>query len=113
MELWRFALVWPAACVALAAPLAFGFLLAAHSRSAVNAASTAIALFLVLHVVSSVPFFEGLRPYLFTSHMGFWRGLLQERIDWSVLAADASKLCASTLLFLALAHRRFRLREEG
>ena len=110
--LGRFALIWPAACVALLVPLSFSFLLSSYARSAVNAATTAIALFLVLHVISGVPFFGDLRPFLFTSHMGYWRGLLQEQIDWRAVSQDAAKLLANAFFFLAIAHRRFCSREE-
>ncbi|MCP3919108.1 MAG: ABC transporter permease subunit [bacterium] len=111
--LGRFVLIWPAASLAMLVPLAFSYLLSAWMRSPVNAASTAVSLFLVLHVISGVPFFEDLRPYLFTSHMGYWRGLLQEAVDWPGFLRDAAKLAANATLFLALAHLRFRRREEG
>jgi len=111
--LGRFLLVWPAACLAMLVPLAFSYLLSVVMRSPVNAASSAISLFLVLHVISGVPFFSQLRPYLFTTHMGYWRGLLQESIPWSEVARDAAKLAANGFLFLALAHRSFRRREES
>lgn len=111
--LGRFLWIWPAASLAMLVPLAFSYLLSVWMRSPVNAASTAVSLFLVLHVISGVPFFEDLRPYLFTTHMGYWRGLLQEDVDWSTVLRDASKLMANGLLFLALAHNHFRRREEG
>lgn len=108
----RFALVWPAASLAMLVPLAFSYLLSVWMRSPVNAASTAVSLFLVLHVISGVPFFEDLRPFLFTSHMGYWRALLQETIPWDEVLRDAAKLGATGCLFLGLAHHRFRRREE-
>ena len=86
----RFVLVWPAASLAMLVPLAFSYLLSTWMRSPVNAASTAVSLFLVLHVISGVPFYEELRPYLFTTHMGYWRGLLQETIDWTSVVLDAA-----------------------
>ena len=110
--LYRFVLIWPAASFALLVPLAFSYLLSTWIRSPVNAASTAVSLFLVLHVISGVPFFEDLRPYLFTTQIGYWRALLQEQVPWETVARDAAKLAASGFLFLALAHRRFRRREE-
>ncbi|MFT5052280.1 MAG: ABC-2 type transport system permease protein [Chlamydiales bacterium] len=110
--LWRFFMIWPAASLAMLVPLTFSYLLSTIMRSPVNAASSAVSMFLVLHVISGVPFFAQLRPYLFTTHMGFWRGLLQESIPWTDVGHDAAKLAANGLLFLALAHGRFRRREE-
>jgi ABC-type transport system involved in multi-copper enzyme maturation permease subunit len=110
--LWRFALIWPAASLGLWTTVSFAFLLSAYMKSAVNAAAVAVALYLVMHVVSGVHFFEELRPILFTSYLAYWRGLLQSDVEWALVGQDAAKLLGFALVFLALAHRRFRLREE-
>jgi len=108
----RFALAWPAASLALAAPLSLALLVSAWVRGAVNAVGTSVALYLVLYVVAEIHFFEDLRPWLFTSHMAYWRELFRAQPDWSALVRDAAKLCAFTTLFLGLALHRFRHREE-
>lgn len=111
--LLRFLYAWPAASLALLAPLAFSFWISSWARSAVNAAGTAVALYLTLYVIAEVHFFAELRPWLFTSHAAYWRGLFQERIDWPELGRHAAALAAFTCAFTALAFRRFRQREEG
>ncbi len=110
--LGRFALAWPAASLGMVAPLGLGLLVSAWSRSAVNAVGTAVALYLVLYAISQVHFFRELRPLLFTSYMGYWRGLFRETIDWPALLRDGARLLAFGCLFLALAYRRFANREE-
>jgi len=112
VALRRFALAWPAASIALLAPLSLAFLVSSWVRSPVNAVGTSVALYLVLYVISEIHFFEQLRPWLFTSHMAYWRGLFREDVDWPQLVRDAAKLCGFSALFLALALRRFRRREE-
>ncbi|MEQ1891151.1 MAG: ABC transporter permease subunit [Planctomycetota bacterium] len=109
----RFALVWPAASLALLAPLAFSFWISSHAKSAVNAVSTAAALYLVLYLIAEVHFFADLRPWLFTSHAAFWRELFQEQPDTHEILRRASASAGFTCLFLALGFRRFRRREEG
>ena len=49
-----FLLAWPTAVVAMSAPLALGFLLAAWSRNPVNAVAAAIAVYVVLYVTSEI-----------------------------------------------------------
>ena len=66
----------------------------------------------MLYVVSQIHFFAELRPWLFTSSMPYWRGLFQESVDWVELGREAARLLGFSGLFLALAFRRFRLREE-
>ncbi len=107
-----FALAWPAATVALCAPLALSLAIASYARSAVNAVGLAISLYLVLYVVAEVHFFEELRPWLFTSYMAYWRELFREQVDWGALCADGARLLGFAALFLAVALHRFRTREE-
>lgn len=106
-----FLMAWPAATIAMLAPLAMGFLVSVCARNPVNAVGISVSLYLVLYVISEVHFFRELRPYLFTSHIAYWRGLFRTTVDWPALARDASKLLAFSFLFLAVAYRRFRLRE--
>ncbi len=110
--LWRFLAAWPLATLALCAPLAMSLLVASFVRSPVNAVATSVALYLILYVIAEVHFFRDLRPWLYTSHMAYWRGLFRESVDVPELARDAAKLSGFTLLFLAAAYRRFRTREE-
>jgi len=111
--LGRFLLAWPAASLSLLAPLCFSFWISSWSRSAVNAAGTAVGLYLTLYVIAEVHFFVDLRPWLFTSHSAYWRELFQEHIDWPAVGRHASALLGFSFLFAALALRRFRLREES
>ena len=94
-------------------PLSFSFLVSAWSRTPVNAVGTSMAIYLVLYVIAEIHFFAELRPWLFTTHMPFWRELFQENIDWLQLMRDAAKLLGFSLLFAALALHRFRTREEA
>ncbi len=112
VALERFAMVLPAASLALFAPLSFAFLISAWSKSPVNAVGTSVAVYLVLYVIAEIHFFEALRPWLFTSHMAYWRELFREEVNWTTFFRDAAKLSGFSLLFLALALHRFRTREE-
>ena len=112
VALQRFFIVLPAASLALLAPLSLAFLVSAWVLSPVNAVGTSVALYLVLYVIAEIHFFEVLRPWLFTSHMAYWRELFREEVDWQQFVRDAAKLTGFSLLFLALALHRFRTREE-
>jgi ABC-2 type transport system permease protein len=112
VALARFALVWPAATLALLCPLALSLLVSAWVRSPVNAVGVAVSLYLVLYVVAEIHFFQDLRPWLFTSYLAYWRELFREEVDWRAFAEDGCRLLGFAFLFLALAFRRFRTREE-
>ena len=106
-----FLLAWPAATLALSAPLALSFLVSTWVHSPVNAVGISVSLYLILYVISEVHFFLELRPYLFTSYMAFWRELFQSNVHWHALLADGSKLAGFALVFIGLAYRRFRTQE--
>jgi ABC-2 type transport system permease protein len=110
--LGRFALAVPFACLALWVPLALSILVGTWLRSPLNTVGASMALYLVLYVISEIHFFAELRPWLFTSYMAYWRELFQEEIAWGHVVRDATRLLGFAFLFLALAFRRFRLREE-
>ena len=108
----RFLMIWPAASLALLTPLSFALLVSAWVKNPVNAVGTSVALYLVLYVIAEIHFFEALRPWLFTTHMAYWRELFREVPDWPQLGRDAAKLTGFSVLFLGLALRRFQRREE-
>jgi hypothetical protein len=110
--LYAFALAWPAALVALMPALAMSFMFATLMKNPINAVSASVAVYLVLYVVSEIHFFADLRPYLFTTYTGYWRGLFRQQIIWPDLWQDAAKLLAFTFAFLAAAYHRFRVKQE-
>lgn len=103
---------WPAASIALLAPLSMSLLISTWTRNPVNAVGISVSLYLVMYLISNVHFFTELRPYLFTSYVGYWRGLFRAEPDWAMLLRDGAKLMAFAAFFLGLAYRRFRVREE-
>ena len=108
-----FMLVWPAASVALFPALCLSFLISTWSKSGVNAVGISVATYMILYVIAEVHFFEDLRPWIFTSHMSFWRGLFREQLDWPELLHQGVRLLGFGFLFLGLAFHRFRTREES
>jgi len=59
-----------------------------------------LALYVVLHIIGRLEFFEHLRPYFFTTDMDFWRDVFKPAIPWqscrhygSVCAPTSSAFC--------------------
>ncbi len=110
--LHAFYLAWPAAAVALTPALAMCFMVSAWIKNPINSVAASVAIYLVLYVISEIHFFIDLRPYLFTTYIGYWRGLFREQIIWPDLLRDGAKLLAFTFAFLSIAYHRFRTRQE-
>ena len=92
--------------------LAMSFMVFVWVKNSINAVAASVAIYLVLYVISEIHFFIELRPYLFTTYVGYWRGLFREQVIWSNLLQDGAKLLAFTFAFLSVAYHRFRIREE-
>lgn len=56
-------------------------------------------------------FFEHIREYLFTTHMGFWRSLFAKEIPWDTVRTDLLWCTGYTAAFLLAAMVVFRLRD--
>lgn len=112
VALRRFLIVWPAASLALWVPYSMSLWVSTWAKSPVNAVGSAVSMYLVMYVVAEIHFFESLRPWLFTSYSAAWRALFQEDVQWAVFGRDTARLAGFGLLFLALAFRRFRRRQE-
>ncbi|MAE64492.1 MAG: hypothetical protein CMJ18_09505 [Phycisphaeraceae bacterium] len=107
-----FVIAWPAASIGLLAPLALSTLLSTWMDNPINAVAAAVAIHLVLYVTGEIHFFRDLRPFLYTSYMGYWRGVFREEVDWGAVSRDGAKLLAFSFGFLAVAAWRFRIRQE-
>ncbi len=110
--LLAFLLAWPAATISLLAPLSFSVLIATWAKNGVNAVGISVSAYLVLYVLAEIHFFKELRPWLFTSSMSYWRELFREEVNWGEVFEQGARLLGFSCLFLALALRRFRTREE-
>jgi ABC-2 type transport system permease protein len=78
--LYAFVMAWPAAVVALMPVLAMSFMIAVWMKNPINAVAASVAVYLVLYVISEIHLFAELRPYLFTTYTGYWRGLFRQQI---------------------------------
>lgn len=96
-------LVLAAASIAMSTLLALSFLIAAFTRNAINVVVASVAVYLMLYLISEVHFVRDLRPLLFPSHIGYWRGVFLQDIDWPLLMRDPSKMISFMFVFLAIA----------
>ena len=64
---------------------------------------TTLALYIVLHIVGRIEFFEHLRPYFFTTDMDFWRDVFKPVVPWQSFRHYGSICGAYTFGILLLA----------
>jgi ABC-2 type transport system permease protein len=69
-----------------------------------------VILFTILTTMD-IPFFNVLKPYLFTNHMLNWKGFFEKPVDKSEVVKSAAVLAAHILLFVSLATYIFRKKD--
>ena len=84
-------------------------LLSTICENPVTAAAATLALYLTLHILGRIEFFETLRPYFFTTDMDFWRDVLKPEVPWHRLyhySATCGAYIFGTLLTAVLIFER-------
>jgi len=80
--LWLTLLSFLYVFVAVTCVLSLALLFATFTNSSLTAAIAALVVVIVMGIIEAFSYFDFLKPYLFTSHMGAWQGLLSRPIDW-------------------------------
>jgi ABC-type transport system involved in multi-copper enzyme maturation permease subunit len=80
--LWRFFYASFSGTWALLVVAAIAMLLSTICDNPVTAVAATLAIYLTLHIVGRIEFFETLRPYFFTTDMDFWRDVLKPKVPW-------------------------------
>jgi len=99
--LWRFAYASLSGTWSLLVIAAVAMLFSVLFENPSMATITAIALYLVFHIVGRVEFFEHLRPYLFTTDMDFWRDVFKPEIPWQSFVRYGS-ICGAYIFGILL-----------
>jgi ABC-2 type transport system permease protein len=88
--------IWSMWCVASLALLFSSFV-----ENAIGPIVGTMAVIIVCMVVGNIPlsFFEGLRPWLFTSYMNLWHLAIEEPVSWTEIIRSAAILGAFTAGF--------------
>ena len=103
--LWRFAYASLSGTWALLVVAAIAMFFSVLFETPVTATVATLALYLALYIIGRIEFFEGLRPYFFTTDMDFWRDVFKPEIPWQSFGRYGS-ICGAYIfgtLLLAVA----------
>jgi ABC-2 type transport system permease protein len=111
--LWRYVGAFGFAALAMTTVAALAFLLSVFAENSIGpiiATMSVVILFTILTTMD-IPFFNALKPYLFTNHMLNWKGFFEKPVDKSEVVKSAAVLAAHILLFVSLAIYIFRKKD--
>jgi len=92
--LWRFLSGFAVAYLALATVATLSLTLSSFADNSIGPIVATMAIILLFTIIGSleVPVFEGIRPWLFTTHMASWRNFFEEPVPMQAIARSAGVL---------------------
>ena len=87
----------------------FSVLFESSTKSIMVSASFILTLYYISNL--EIPFFESVKPFLFTTYFSSWTQFFSATIDWMKLAFDAIVLAVHVLIFYALSLMFFNKKE--
>ena len=104
--LWRFLLAYGFATLSMGTVLAVSFLFSSLVENAIGPIVATMAIIIIFIIISALPIdaLQGVRPFLFTTHMDEWRLFFDDPVDYSRILNSAAILTAHIigLYFLTL-----------
>jgi ABC-2 type transport system permease protein len=111
--LWRYVGAFGFAALSMTTVAALAFLLSIFAENSIGPIITTMSIVILFTILTTmdIPFFNVLKPYLFTNHMLNWKGFFEAPVDGREVAKSALILAAHIVLFLSIAIFVFRKKD--
>jgi ABC-2 type transport system permease protein len=123
--LWRYAATFAFATLAMLTVAALAFLLSVFAENSIGPIVSSISIIILLTIFTTLdlPFFNSIKPFLFTKHMIGWKGFFDVKVNSENIAVvgsieqlpsvltSASILLFHIILFLSIAMVAFRRKD--
>jgi len=108
--LWRYGAAYGFAALSMITVAALSFLLSVVADNSIGPIIAAMSIVIVFTILTTmdIPFFNALKPYLFTNHMLNWKGFFDRPVDGPEVLKSALILIGHIVLFVGLAIYLFR-----
>ena len=111
--LWRYVAAFGFAALSMITVAALAFLLSIFAENSIGPIITTMSVIIVFTILTTmdIPFFNVLKPYLFTNHMLNWKGFFENPVDNAEVLKSAAVLLFHIVLFLSAAIFVFRKKD--
>jgi len=111
--IWRYAAAFGFATVAMTTVAALAFLLSVFAENAVGPIVATVSVVIVFTILSTmdIPFFNHVKPFLFTTHMIAWKGFFYTPVPWSAIWVSFGILMGHILLLGGAAWIAFKKKD--
>ena len=111
--LWRYVGAFGFAALAMTTVASLAFLLSVFAENSIGPiiATMSIVILFTILTTMDIPFFNVLKPYLFTNHMLNWKGFFEAPVDKGEVAKSAAVLLGHIVLFVSATIFIFRKKD--
>lgn len=103
--LWRYGAAYGFAALSMITVAALSFLLSVFAENSIGPIIGAMSVIIVFTILTTmdIPFFNAMKPYLFTNHMLNWKGFFDRPVDGREVLKSALVLTGHIVFFVSLA----------
>ncbi|RPD48235.1 ABC transporter permease [Paracnuella aquatica] len=111
--MWRYAGAFGFAVLAMTTVAALAFLLSVFAENSIGPIISTMSIIILFTILTTmdIPFFNVLKPYLFTNHMLNWKGFFEDPVDYSELLKSALMLLGHIIAFVSITIFVFRKKD--
>jgi ABC-2 type transport system permease protein len=111
--MWRYAGAFGFAAISMITVASLAFLLSIFAENSIGPIIATMSIVIVFTILTSmdIPFFNAIKPYLFTNHMLNWKGFFDRPVDYREVLKSALVLVAHIVFFVSLAIGIFRKKD--
>jgi len=111
--LWRYAAAYGFAALSMITVAALAFLFSVFAENSIGPIIAAMSVIIVSTILTTmdIPFFNAIKPYLFTNHMLNWKGFFDRPVDKTEVLKSALFLVAHITGFVSLSIYIFRKKD--
>lgn len=111
--LWRYFAAFGFAALAMITVASLAFLLSIFAENSIGPIVSTMSIIIVLTILTTmdIPFFNAMKPYLFTNHMLNWKGFFENPVDYREVLKSAVVLLMHICFFVSLAILIFRKKD--
>lgn len=107
--LWRFMGAFVIAFLSLNVVATFSLMLSCFTDNSIGPIITSMSVIILFTIIGTIdiPFFDQLKPFLFTTHMIIWRNLFDNPLPKNQIYTSLAVLAGHIMLFLSIAFYHF------
>ena len=111
--LWRYAAAYGFAVLSMITVAALAFLFSVFAENSIGPIIAAVSVIIVCTILTTmdIPFFNAIKPWLFTNHMLNWKGFFERPVDKPEVLKSALFLMGHIAFFVSLSVYIFRKKD--